>query len=212
MITDKAYPNGYYKFIDTSNCLRTLNITLNKDEQKEPPSEREMSEGQREYSCEFIRALIEIEDQNYYSHWGVNIPAKLRALRDNFSGKRVSGGSTITEQYVKNKYFKNQNRSYLQKAREAVLALYFNITRSKEKILNIYYHDAYFGNNLYGLGAALEVYFEKESLDELTQEEIVILLSLLNNPSINNVEERYFQEYFEQVKSRLGYKFEKTYN
>ncbi len=82
---------------------------------------------------------------------------------------------------------------------------------SKDHLLNIYYHDAYFGNNLYGVGAALEVYFEKDDLDELTQEETVILLSLLNNPSIKNLEERYFKEYFEQVKKRLGYNFESTY-
>jgi membrane peptidoglycan carboxypeptidase len=70
----------------------------------------------------------------------------------------------------------------MQKLREAVLALYFDAIRTKEHILNIYYHDAYFGNQLYGVGAAIEVYFEKDSLEQLTQEEIVILLSLLNNP------------------------------
>lgn len=181
VITDRAYPNGYYKFIEAN------------------------------LESEFVEALVEIEDKNYYSHWGVNIPAKIRAVRDNFSGKRVSGGSTITEQYVKNKYFKTQKRSYLQKMREAVLAVYFNAKMSKDHLLNIYYHDAYFGNNLYGVGAALEVYFEKDDLDELTQEETVILLSLLNNPSIKNLEERYFKEYFEQVKKRLGYNFESTY-
>ena len=181
VITDKAYPNGYYKFIET------------------------------DLESEFVQALVEIEDKNYFSHWGINIPAKIRALRDNLAGERVSGGSTITEQYVKNKYFKTHKRSYLQKAREWVLALYFDMTRSKEEILNIYYHDAYFGNQLYGVGAAIEVYFSKGSLDDLTEEEITILLSLLNNPSIENLEERYFRSYFEQVKERLGYTFENTH-
>lgn len=88
VITDKAYPNGYYKFIET------------------------------DLESEFVQALVEIEDKNYFSHWGINIPAKIRALRDNLAGERVSGGSTITEQYVKNKYFKTHKRSYLQKARE----------------------------------------------------------------------------------------------
>jgi len=54
--------------------------------------------------------------------------------------------------------------------------------RSKEQILNIYYHDAYFGNQLYGVGAAIEVYFQKDDLNELTQEEITILISLIHNP------------------------------
>ena len=123
----------------------------------------------------------------------------------------MSGGSTITEQYVKNKYFKTAKRSYLQKAREAVVALYVDARKDKDKILNIYYHDAYFGNQLYGVGAAIEVYFGKEHLEDLTQEEITILISLIHNPGIETLEESYFQEYFEQVKNRLGYEFERTY-
>ncbi len=192
------YPNGYYTHISTS------------------------------LDSEFVQALIQIEDKNYYEHWGVNLPAKLRALRDNIVWKRVSGGSTITEQYVKNKYFKTAKRSYLQKAREAILAVYFSLPhrgrclsdnedggskflKQKNHILNIYYHDAYFGNQLYGVGAALEVYFGKNDLDDLTQEEIVILISLIHNPGIQSLEEQYFREYFEQVKKRLGYEFERTY-
>lgn len=181
IITDKMYPNGYYTHIST------------------------------DLDSEFVQALVQIEDKNYYGHWGVNIPSKLRAFKDNLSGKRVSGGSTITEQYVKNKYFKNAQRSYLQKAREAVIALYIDAKKDKDKILNIYYHDAYFGNQLYGVGAALEVYFGKDDLHELTQEEIVILLSLLHNPSISSLDETYFKEYFAQVKERLGYEFKRTY-
>gem|GEM_PF-6799761 len=214
------YPNGYYKFIDTSECFSPP---------QSPSTEGEANLGEQgEFSCKFVQALIQVEDKNYYSHWGVNLPAKLRAIRDNFSGKRVSGGSTITEQYVKNKYFKNHKRSYLQKMREAVLALYFSLPRGgrwlsesedggskfitqKNHILNIYYHDAYFGNHLYGVGAAIEVYFGKESLEDLTEEEIVILLSLLHNPGIQSLEEEYFRTYFDQVKQRLGYDFKRTY-
>ncbi len=220
VITDKMYPNGYYKFIDTSECFSPP---------QSPSTEGEANLGEQgEFSCKFVQALIQVEDKNYYSHWGVNLPAKLRAIRDNFSGKRVSGGSTITEQYVKNKYFKNHKRSYLQKMREAVLALYFSLPRGgrwlsesedggskfitqKNHILNIYYHDAYFGNHLYGVGAAIEVYFGKESLEDLTEEEIVILLSLLHNPGIQSLEEEYFRTYFDQVKQRLGYDFKRTY-
>lgn len=181
VITDKMYPNGYYKFIET------------------------------DVSWEFALTLVMIEDRNFYLHWGINLPSKFRAIRDNLAGNAISGGSTITEQYVKNKYFLWSERSYMQKLREAVLALYFDATKTKEHILNIYYHDAYFGNQLYGVGAAIEVYFGKDSLEQLTQEEIVILLSLLNNPWIQTLEEEYFQEYFTKIKERLGYEFERTY-
>ena len=61
------------------------------------------------------------------------MPAKLRAIVDNLAGKKVSGGSTITEKYVKNKYFPSAKRSYLQKAREAVLAVYFTISSPSKR-------------------------------------------------------------------------------
>ena len=181
LITDKPYKNGYYKPIKTS------------------------------LDSEFVKALIKIEDKNYYHHSGVNILSKLRAIKDNILWKKISGASTITEQYIKNKYFKNNKRTYLQKSREALLAVYFNYMRSKDNILNIYYHDAYFWNKLYWVWAAIEVYFDKEKLEDLTQEEIVILLSLLNNPSINSLDEKYFTSYFNKVKARLWYDFERTY-
>jgi len=97
IISDKAYPNGYQK---------DMEIDL---------------------QSEFVQALLHIEDKHYYTHWGVNIPAKLRALRDNIEGKKLSGGSTISEQYIKNTYFPKTPRSYVQKAREAVLALYVSL-------------------------------------------------------------------------------------
>lgn len=115
----------------------------------------------------------------------------------------MSGGSTITEQYVKNKYFQSTSRSYFQKLREVIIALEVDATQSKEHILHMYLQDAYFGNQLYGIGAALEVYFGKHALSELTQEEITLLISLIHNPGTQNLEEAYFQKYFAQVKHRL---------
>lgn len=153
VITDKAYPNGYYKHIDT------------------------------DINSEFVQAVVAIEDKSFYNHHGVNVGAKLRAIKDNISGERLSGGSTITEQYVKNHYFRGHKRTLLQKLREAMIAsVYVENTKTKEQILNLYYHGAYFGNRLYGIGAAMEVYFEKSDLNNLTQEEITLLLTLLHNP------------------------------
>ena len=160
---------------------------------------------------EFVKALLEVEDKNYYKHSWVNILAKLRAIKDNLSWKRLSGASTITEQYIKNKYFKNSSRNILQKLREAILALYINSTRTKDNILNIYYHDVFFWNHLYWVWAALEVYFEKDDLDDLSEEEITLLLSLLHNPWVKSLEEVYFRKYFDQVKKRLWYNFKRTY-
>lgn len=181
VITDKMYPNWYYKYMD---------INLESD---------------------FVKSLLEIEDKNYYDHFWVNFLSKIRAIKDNLSWKKISGWSTITEQYIKNKYFKTNKRTYLQKAREALLALYFNFSNTKNDLLYSYLSDIYLWNNIYGLWWAIEVYFSKDNLDELTREEIVILLSLLNNPSSESYEENYFRDYFEQTKKRLWFEFERTY-
>ncbi len=181
IITDKRYKKWYYKWTKTN------------------------------LNSEFVKSLLKIEDKNYYNHWGINFLSKLRAMKDNLSWKKISWGSTITEQYVKNKYFLEEKRTYLQKAREAILALYFNFQRTKDNILNIYYHDVYFWNNIYWVGWAIEVYFWKNNLEDLTQEEIVILLSLLHNPSISSLEENNFRKYFNKIKNRLWYNFERIY-
>jgi len=182
VITDKSYKNGYYKYIKT------------------------------DLNSEFVKSLLFIEDKKYYDHYWVNILSKFRAIKDNLVWKKISWWSTITEQYIKNKYFKSIKRSYLQKAREATLALYFNFKMWKDKILNIYYNDVYFWNNLYWVWAALEVYFWKDDLNDLTQEEIVLLISLLHNPWIKSLDEKYFKSYFEKVKKRLNYDFENKYS
>ena len=157
IITDKALKGGYKK---------------------------EWQEGESEIlkNSDFVRALLRIEDKNFYSHWGANIPAKIRALRDNLAGKAQSGGSTITEQYIKNTYFLGYSRNYFQKLREATLALGFSIVFSKEEILEKYLATVYFGNQVYGLPAAMEVYFDKKPDEALTQSEQVLLLTLLRNP------------------------------
>ena len=77
---------------------------------------------------EFVKSLILIEDKNYFSHFWVDIVSKLWAINSNITNKKiVSGWSTITEQYIKNRFFIKHKRTYLQKAREATLAFYYSI-------------------------------------------------------------------------------------
>ncbi len=166
---------------------------------------------QKLLSSEFVKDLIFIEDKNYFSHWGINIPAKLRALRDNMAGKNMSGWSTITEQYIKNTYFLGYERNYLQKIREALVAFVFSLWYSKHEILTSYLETVYFGNKNFGLAAAMEVYFKKDDVSKLSQEERVLLLSLLRNPGITRLDDAQFQDYFEQVQYRLGYNFTPSY-
>ncbi|MDD3144971.1 MAG: transglycosylase domain-containing protein [Candidatus Gracilibacteria bacterium] len=193
VITDKANEFGYKKVID---------LDLNSI---------------------FVKDLLIIEDKDYYNHFGVDIYSKLGALKSNIINKKiVSGASTITEQYLKNHFFKNNKRSYLQKAREAFLAFYYSLPYfpntlssfenrefTKKRILSQYLQNVYFGNNLYGIGAAMEVYFGKNDLNDLDEEEIVLLISLLNNPSTKSIYDKEFSIYFEKVKNKLSFSFER---
>lgn len=158
----------------------------------------------------FVKSLILIEDKNFYSHFWVDFLAKSRAFYSNISRwKIVSGWSTITEQFLKNKYFSTEKRWYFQKMREANLAFFFSIFNSKEKILKNYLENIYFWNNLYGVISASETYFWKNNLNDLDDEEIVILLSLIRYPSIKSLEDKNFLYIFEEIKQKLGFNFER---
>ncbi len=156
-----------------------------------------------------IRNIIEVEDKKYYDHFWVNILSKFRAFKDNILWKRISWWSTITEQFIKNKYFKESKRSYLQKLREATLAIYFSIIRDKNEILIEYLDNIYLWNQIYWIKSASLVYFWKSNLEELNNEEITLLISLINNPWIQSLGEKQFNLYFEKVKTKLGFNFKK---
>lgn len=158
-------------------------------------------------SSKLIEALVQVEDQRFWQHWGIDFPAKIRAFKSNLLAKKVvSGGSTLTEQWVKNRYFRSKGRTILQKAREATIAFSTSLFLSKEEILRNYLNDAYFGNQIYGAKTAAYVYFEKSDLSSLNQEEIIILLTLLRAPSSLTTQEGYFQQVFGRVAQSVQYK------
>ena len=160
---------------------------------------------------ELIKSIIKIEDKNYFNHYWVDIVSKIRALKDNISSlKIVSGWSTITEQYIKNKYFKKEKRSFLQKLREAFLSVYFSFKEDKKNILNEYLNNIYLWNNIYWLKWALNIYFNKSDLDKLTKEELVIIISLIHNPWIKSLEEKNFKTYVEKIKNKLWFEFKRS--
>jgi penicillin-binding protein 1A len=115
---------------------------------------------QDEISPLMKRAIIAIEDRRFYTNEGVDLRGTARALyQDVIAGKAVQGGSTITQQLVKNSTAKANQRTLLVKVREAALA--FHVTRkwSKERILRNYLNSIYFGNGAYGVEAAARTYF-----------------------------------------------------
>lgn len=117
-----------------------------------------------------IDAVLSAEDQNFYSHTGVDFLSLVRAVVTNIknygSGRRPVGASTITQQVAKNFLLTNEV-SIERKAKEAILAFRIERAFSKDRILELYLNEVYLGAGSYGVAAAALNYFDK-SLDELT--------------------------------------------
>ena len=132
-----------------------------------------------------IRAFIAAEDQNFYDHPGVDFISVARAIVQNVvhmgQGKSLVGGSTITQQVVKNFLLTNE-RSLSRKVREAILSFRITNVFSKDKILELYLNQIYLGMGAHGVVAAAQTYFDK-SLESLTLPEIALLAAMPKAPS-----------------------------
>jgi penicillin-binding protein 1A len=127
-------------------------------------------------------AVIASEDKRFYSHGGVDVQGSLRALWADVRGKQVvQGGSTITQQYVKEAYL-TRERTLSRKLREAMIARYIDREVPKDEILYRYLSIIYFGDGAYGIGAASESYFHKK-VHELTLSEAALLAGIIPAPS-----------------------------
>ncbi len=131
------------------------------------------------------QAFISAEDKNFYSNNGLDIYGIARALRQNFQailghGHTISGGSTITQQVVKN-FLLTPEKSISRKVKEAILAFRITEVYSKDRILELYLNEIYLGKGSYGVAAAALNYFNK-SLDELTIEEVAFLAAMPQAP------------------------------
>jgi len=132
-----------------------------------------------------IEAVIAIEDTRFFEHNGVNPDAIIRAaLRNYEAGKKVEGGSTITQQLVK-KILLSPKKSYTRKLKEAILAIKVENELTKEEILERYLNEISFGRGYFGVKTAAKGYFHKE-LDKLTLKEATLLIGLPNAPSYFN--------------------------
>ncbi|MEY3089689.1 MAG: hypothetical protein RL113_5 [Pseudomonadota bacterium] len=132
-----------------------------------------------------IEALVAMEDTQFFEHDGVNPDAILRAIiKDIQAGSFVEGGSTLTQQLIKNKVLSNEKK-VARKIKEAILALKIEDELTKEEILERYLNEISYGNNYFGIKTAAKGYFHKE-LHELTLKESAILVGLPNAPSFYN--------------------------
>ncbi len=126
-------------------------------------------------------AVVAIEDERFWEHGGVDVRAMIRALVRNIeAGEVVEGGSTITQQYLKNVLL-TSNVTVDRKLQEAVLALRLEEDLPKEQILERYLNTVYFGHGAYGIGTAAEAYFGKE-VGDLTLAEAALLAGAIRSP------------------------------
>ena len=128
------------------------------------------------------QAFISIEDVRFYEHHGIDFKSIGRALyRDILAGGSVEGGSTLTQQLAKNVFLSN-DKTLLRKTKEVVVAINLEQRYSKQKLLEMYLNQIYFGHGAYGIQAASKLYFNKD-VSELTVEEGALLAALPKAPN-----------------------------
>jgi len=129
------------------------------------------------------KATVAIEDHRFYEHGGVDYEGIARAAwKDLRAGQVVQGGSTITQQLVRNLYI-SKERTFSRKIKEACLAIKLSRARSKDWILGQYMNQVYYGNHAYGIEAASQTYFSKRARF-LTLSQASLLAGLPQAPSV----------------------------
>ncbi|MFI7385265.1 transglycosylase domain-containing protein [Streptomyces sp. NPDC049813] len=130
-------------------------------------------------------AVISAENASFYDDSGVDPMGIARAMFNMARGGQTQGGSTITQQYVKNAMLDDQSQSISRKAKELFISVKVGATVDKDDILKGYLNTAYFGRNAYGIQAAARAYFDTNSRD-LTPEQSIFLASMLKGPNLYN--------------------------
>ncbi|MGW1378291.1 transglycosylase domain-containing protein [Streptomyces sp. NPDC002446] len=131
------------------------------------------------------QAVLAAEDRDFYSESAVDPAAMLRAAWNTVTGKGKQSGSTITQQYVKN-YYLAQEQTLTRKAKEFFIAIKLDREVSKDNILEGYLNSSYYGRNAYGIQAAAQAYYGRDS-DQLTTAQGAYLAALLNAPSAYDI-------------------------
>jgi penicillin-binding protein 1B len=131
-------------------------------------------------------ALIATEDRKFYTHWGIDPRGIARALYKTVTGQRIEGGSTLTQQLVKN-FFLTSERTLKRKANEVLMALLLEMHYSKDEILETYLNEIFLGQDasraIHGFGLASYFYFDRP-LGQLEPQQIATLVGMVKGPSV----------------------------
>jgi penicillin-binding protein 1C len=144
----------------------------------------------REMSPTVLQAAIALEDRSFWDNPGINVRGLFRAFYSNLQGGSVQGGSSITQQLIKNVIIPVEERaeqSYARKIKEIILALEVTRQYPKDKILEWYLNYNFYGNLAYGIEAASQVYFGK-SASELSVAEAAMLAPIPQFPALNPID------------------------
>jgi len=133
-----------------------------------------------------VKSLVAVEDQHFYIHFGVDPFAIIRAMFVNLrAGETVQGGSTLTQQLVKN-FFLNNRRTLARKINEAIMALLLEMHYTKDEILTAYANEIFLGQDgaraVHGFGLASQFYFRRDVKD-LSPDQIAMLIGMIKGPS-----------------------------
>ncbi|KGO84918.1 peptidoglycan transglycosylase [Flavobacterium rivuli WB 3.3-2 = DSM 21788] len=133
-----------------------------------------------EISPNLQKAVIASEDDRFLIHHGFDFDAMFKAYKNNSKGKRIKGGSTISQQTAKN-VFLWQGRSYLRKGLEAYFTMLIELLWSKERIMEVYLNSIEMGDGVYGAQAAAQHWYHKDAAN-LTKYEAAGIAAILPNP------------------------------
>ncbi len=131
------------------------------------------------------KAVVAVEDSRFYEHGGIDLRGIARAVvKDVVKGRLAEGGSTITQQLIKNRYLTNE-KTIDRKVTEGLMAIEFEKNYTKQQILEMYFNEIYYGNGAFGISQAARLYFDK-SPEELTDSECALLAGIPKNPARYN--------------------------
>ncbi|MBR0136537.1 MAG: transglycosylase domain-containing protein [Clostridia bacterium] len=153
-------------------------------------------------------ALIDIEDVRFYEHGGLDFKRLFSAVVNTLRNSQTHGGSTITQQLIKNKFLSNI-QSYKRKIQEAYMAYELEQMVPKDKILEAYMNDVYLGDSNYGFKTAAKDYFGKE-LYELTIRECAMLAGMVQKPNVTNPRANTYKRFYEDGRNKMDVTDERT--